>query len=281
MAKKQIEATDKKRTTKKAGTTKRKAMKRTKISWIVKSDGMSLTEWQVALRKQIAQEEHFCISCVDDKLLPGEYSVKSPKTRQEYKVVYRGAASEWNYCSCFDFKTAQLGTCKHLEAVKLWIDGNRRAKVHKEIPPYTSVYLKYLPMDGMAGDAGDVRKVCIRIGSDHREEYQQLAQKYFDRNGVMLEDAYQKFTDFVIEANHISDTFRFYQDAIDFIFEKREANASTFCTAIPTRCSTNCSPPHSILIRKKASDSPSLKAGVSLPTRWVWERPFRLSALLN
>ena len=241
MAKKQIEATDKERTTKKAankqeqsqtrlGSAERKqarpkvkATKRTKISWIVKPDGMSLTEWQIALRKQIAQEEHFGISCVDDKLLPGEYSVKSPKTKQEYKVVYRGAASEWNYCSCFDFKTAQLGTCKHLEAVKLWIDGNRRAKVHKEIPPYTSVYLKYLPMDGMAGDAGDVRKVCIRIGSDHKEEYQQLAQKYFDRNGVMLEDAYQKFTDFVIEANHISDTFRFYQDAIDFIFEKREA----------------------------------------------------------
>ena len=65
-------------------------------------------------------------------------------------MVYRGAASEWNYCSCFDFKTAQLGTCKHLEAVKLWIDGNRRAKVHKEIPPYTSVYLKYLPTEGMS-----------------------------------------------------------------------------------------------------------------------------------
>ena len=216
MAKKQTETTNKKRTT------KVKATKRTKISWIVKPDGMSLTEWQIALRKQIAQEEHFGISCVDDKLLPGEYSVKSPKTKQEYKVVYRGAKSEWNYCSCFDFKTAQLGTCKHLEAVKLWIDGNRKVRVHKEIPPYTSVYLKYLPTEGMTGDAGDARKVCIRIGSDHREEYQQLAQKYFDRNGVMLEDAYQKFTDFAIEANHISDTFRFYQDAIDFIFEKRE-----------------------------------------------------------
>ncbi|MBR5394074.1 MAG: DEAD/DEAH box helicase [Bacteroidaceae bacterium] len=173
---------------------------------------MSLTEWQIALRKQIAQEEHFGISCVDDKLLPGEYSVKSPKTKQEYKVVYRGAKSQWNYCSCFDFKTAQLGTCKHIEAVKLWIKSNRKVRVHQEIPPYTSVYLSYL---------GE-RKVCIRIGSDHRQEYEQLATKYFDRKGVMLEDAYQKFTDFAIEANRISDTFRFYQDAIDFIFEKRE-----------------------------------------------------------
>ena len=199
-----------------------KATKRTKISWIVKPDGMSLTEWQIALRKQIAQEEHFGISCVDDKLLPGEYSVKSPKTKQEYKVVYRGAKSEWNYCSCFDFKTAQLGTCKHLEAVKLWIDGNRKARVHKEIPPYTSVYLKYLPTESKAGDAGDARMVCIRIGSDHRNEYQELAQKYFDRDGVMLEDAYQKVEEFAKQAIAISDNFRFYQDAIDFIIDKRE-----------------------------------------------------------
>lgn len=202
--------------------TKKKATKRTKISWIVKPDGMSLTEWQIALRKQIAQEEHFGISCIDDKLLPGEYSVKSPKTKQEYKVVYRGAKSEWNYCSCFDFKTAQLGTCKHIEAVKLWHNGNRRVRVHQEIPPYTSVYLKYLPTEIIPNETGDARKVCIRIGSDHQEEYQQLAACYFDRNGVMLEDAYDHVEEFAQQAARISDSFRFYQDAIDFIIDKRE-----------------------------------------------------------
>ena len=92
---------------KKTSSSKKKATKRTKISWIVKPGGMSLTEWQIALRKLMAQEEHFGISCVDDKMLPGEYRVKSSKTKQEYKVVYRGAKSPWNYCSCFDFKTSQ------------------------------------------------------------------------------------------------------------------------------------------------------------------------------
>ena len=212
MAKKLTDTAKKAKSAKKSGTTKKKTTKRTKISWIVKPDGMSLMEWQIALRKQIAQEEHFGISCVDDKLLPGEYSVKSPKTKQEYKVVYRGAKSQWNYCSCFDFKTAKLGTCKHLEAVKLWVKGNRKVRVHQEIPAYTSVYLSYL---------GE-RKVCIRIGSDHRQEYEQLAVKYFDCKGVMLEDAYQKFMDFIIDANKISDTFRFYQDAFDFIINKRD-----------------------------------------------------------
>ena len=213
MAKKQTDTSKKAQSAKKSAIAKKKSAKRTKISWIVKPEVMSLMEWQIALRKQIAQEEKFGISCVDDKLLPGEYSVKSPKTKQEYKVVYRGAKSKWNYCSCFDFKTAQLGTCKHLEAVKQWVKSNRKVRVHQEIPPYTSVYLSYL---------GE-RKVCIRIGSDHQQEYEKLATKYFDRDGVMLEDAYQKIEEFAMEVVRISDTFRFYQDAIDFIIDKRES----------------------------------------------------------
>ena len=212
MINKQKNTTNQTKATKKSSSMK-KTSKRTKISWIVKPEGMTLAEWQAALRKQIAQEEHFGISCVDDKLLPGEYSVKSPKTKLEYKVVYRGAKSQWNYCSCNDFRTAQLGTCKHLEAVKLWLKNNRKVRVHQEIPPYTSVYLSYI---------GE-RKVCIRIGSDHQKEYEQLAAQYFDRNGVMQEDAYQKVEKFAMEAVSISDTFRFYQDAIDFIVDKREA----------------------------------------------------------
>ena len=218
MAKKQ---TDKTKKSGSAGTPKKTARK-SKISWVMKPEGMSLTEWQVALRKQVAEEETFGISCVDDKLLPGEYTVRSPKTMSEYKVVYRGEGSQWNYCSCMDFKTAQLGTCKHLEAVKLWIQGNRRVRVHREIPPYTSVYLRYLPTEGLAGGDGDARKVCIRIGTDHQQEYEALAKRYFDRNGVMQEDAYSAVEDFTREATRISNTFRFYQDAVDFIVEKRE-----------------------------------------------------------
>jgi hypothetical protein len=64
-----------------------------------------------------------------------------------------------------------------LEAVKLWVKSNRKVHVHQEIPPYTSVYLSYL---------GE-RKVCIRIGSDHQQEYEQLAANYFDCDGVMRE----------------------------------------------------------------------------------------------
>lgn len=192
--------------------TKKQTEKR--ISNLLKPDNMTLQEWQIALRKQMAQQENYAIEAVDDQLLPGEYSVRNPKTRQTYKVVYRGVDSPWNYCSCMDFKTSRLGTCKHLEATKEWLKKNCRFKVYKEVPPYTSVYLSYR----------DDRKVCIRIGSDRKEEFQALAERYFDRQGVLLDAACMTFPRFLQEASSISDTFRCYSDALDFVLEQRESH---------------------------------------------------------
>ena len=68
---------------------KKKPQAKKRISHLVKPQDMSLEEWQIALRKQIAEDEHFDISCVDRKLKPGKYSVENPKTRSAYKVVFR------------------------------------------------------------------------------------------------------------------------------------------------------------------------------------------------
>ena len=192
-------------------TTKRKKKKQV-ISHIVKPEKMSLEEWQIKLRKQVTDIEHFNISCVDDDLFPGEYIVRNPEKNNEYKVVYRGANSEWNYCSCMDFKTSRLGTCKHIEAVKKWFGGKRGVHVHRELPPYTSVYLSYR----------DERCVKIRIGSDNKEAYEQLAKDYFDKNHVLKKSAYARIGSFLKQARQISDTFRCYKDAIDFIIDIRE-----------------------------------------------------------
>ena len=209
----------KSRTTEKKGTTKSKTRKKKsqavrtpKISWVVKPDKMTLEEWQRALRKQIAGEEAMAVAAVDEKNLPGEYEVKNPQTKQTYKVVYRGEDSPWNYCSCMDFKTNHLCACKHLEKVKLWISETRGKKVHKELPAYTSVYLSYT----------DGRQVKIRVGSDHHEEFKRLAAHYFDAEGVMFPYAFEDYDKLMTEALAIDPSFRFYQDAIDFIIEQRE-----------------------------------------------------------
>ncbi len=196
---------------------KKKTAKKKKptVSHITKPDKMSLEQWQIRLRQQVSKTERFVISSVDEQLCPGEYIVRNPVTHNEYKVVYRGAHSEWNYCSCMDFKTSRLGTCKHIEAVKNCYIGKKGTRVHREIPPYTSVYLSYK----------DDRCVKIRIGSENREAYESLAGDYFDEHGVLKESAYSRIGTFLTKARQISDNFRCYKDALDFIVDIREKAA--------------------------------------------------------
>lgn len=181
-----------------------------KISYQSRPDGMTLEQWQVALRRQAAAKEHFVISETDRKMLPGYYRVYNPDTRNSYNVVYRGDDSVWNYCSCMDFKSSRLGTCKHVEAVQLWISEHNK-RVCKNIPAYTSVYLSY---------RGE-RQVCLRIGTDNEVDFRRLAKPYFADDGVMLPSAIDSITDFFSEASRLNDTFKVYPDALNFILEQR------------------------------------------------------------
>jgi SNF2 family DNA or RNA helicase len=180
-----------------------------RLSNVVKPDNMSLEEWQRTLRRQAAEREMLNVQAVDATLCPGEYRVTNPKSREEYKVVFRAENSMWNYCSCMDFKTSQLGTCKHLEAVKLKLNGHRHVV---NTPSYSSVYLSYR----------NGRKVSLRIGSNHREEMEQLAKQYFDSHSHLRDEAFPIFDQFLSAAAHFDSDFRCYQDAIDFVVDRRE-----------------------------------------------------------
>lgn len=180
-----------------------------RLSNVVKPDNMSLEEWQRTLRRQAAEREMLNVQAVDATLCPGEYRVTNPKSREEYKVVFRAENSTWNYCSCMDFKTSQLGTCKHLEAVKLKLNGHPHVV---NTPSYSSVYLSYR----------NGRKVSLRIGSNHREEMEQLAKQYFDSHSHLRDEAFPIFDQFLSAAAHFDSDFRCYQDAIDFVVDRRE-----------------------------------------------------------
>ncbi len=182
-----------------------------KISIHSKPGNMTDREWQIALRRQIAAKETFVISEYDMNDYPGYYSVVNPKTRNTYRVVYRGIKSQWNYCSCMDFKTNQLGTCKHIEAVRQWIENNGK-RIHAKRPSYSSLTVSY---------QGD-RHLRLRIGSDHAEEIKKLSKDYFDKDGILLPEAMPRIYDFMAKARKINDTFRWFPDVTDFIAEQRD-----------------------------------------------------------
>ncbi len=176
-----------------------------------KPEGMTLEEWQVALRRLAAAKGWFHIMAVDEQFSPGDYQVSNPISNNSYKVVYRGLGNPWNYCDCFDFKTSQLGTCKHIEAVRIWIEQNHQP-VYAYEPPYTSVYLSY---------KGE-RKVCIRFGPEQENELRNLAAAYFTSEGVLREECLYSISGFLQQAARLSSTFRCYPDAMEFILEHRE-----------------------------------------------------------
>ena len=166
-------------------------------------EDMTVEEWQRALRAQQAQRERLWV----DVLGEGEFRVTNMMSKSKYKVVYRGEQSNWNYCSCLDFKTSQLGTCKHLEAVKL-----NGCMPSQGLPPYTSVYLDY--------SVG--RTVRIRYGTDNEAAFRSLAADYFDADGCLRENAYPIFGHFLMAAAKLDNTFRCYPDVLEYVAECRD-----------------------------------------------------------
>lgn len=185
------------------------------LSHLVKPRNKSLEEWQVMLRMQQARREEMDVECVSERYSPGEYRVSSKTSGRVYKVVFRGAKSPWNYCDCMDFKTSQLGTCKHVEAARQWIADHHK-RIHWDLPAYTSVYLSY---------RGNIREVKIRIGDAASKEFRLMAAKYFNELDTLRPEAYERFGEFMRQAKALCDDFRCYQDAIDFILEQRESIA--------------------------------------------------------
>jgi len=186
-----------------------------KVPYYRKPGDMSLEEWQVALRKQFAHKQNFKIRNVGDHPVFSDFMVFNPESNNEYKVAIRDYEFGMNFCSCPDFKKNGLGTCKHVEYVlkqlkdnaeneKYWEEGNQRA--------YSSISLKY----------GDERKVYLRIGNEKADEITRIAKDYFDKDNCLKPDAFRLFGEFISLVRKISDDFRVYQDALDFIIDIRE-----------------------------------------------------------
>ena len=182
-----------------------------RLSNTIMPSGMGLEEWQVALRQQQAKRERFSISEVNPHFCPGEYRVCNPRSRRQYKIIYRGEYSPWNYCSCPDFRTSGLGTCKHVEGVKLWLQAEGKEAYRGE-PDYTSVYVDYRGQ----------RCIRIRIGEAHRKEFLSLSQNYFDQASVLRPEAFAHFNTFLEKARSIDPNFRCYPDALEAVINERE-----------------------------------------------------------
>src|SRR5439155_17754341 len=169
-----------------------------KLSRLQKPDGMSLEEWQRQLRRQFGREQKYTLKNLGEQPLFSEFEVTNPQSRRTYRVHIRGLQPGDNFCTCPDFTTNTLGTCKHIEFTLAKLERKRGARAELRAgwqPPYSEVFLHY----------GARREVRFRPGSTCSVKLARLASAYFGADGTLLPDAFLRFGDFLAEASKLDD----------------------------------------------------------------------------
>jgi len=101
---------------------------------------------QIERRRQRALEEITSVVNKGRHLLFSTFEVSS-KSGQTYRVEIRSFTELQNSCTCADYKSNLLGTCKHIEGVLLYLQKEHGAEkvagmAHKR-PAGTTVYLRH------------------------------------------------------------------------------------------------------------------------------------------
>lgn len=169
---------------------------------------MTPEQWQKALRRQAATKENFGIKTPYSHDDP--FVVTSSKSGRSYRVHYFGPDSHSNRCECMDFKTSQLGTCKHIEAISLFDNGRYARKVHLS-PFHTFVYVDY--------PGG--RKIKLRQGQDISPEMKEHIMTLFNSKGE-IKNLQCDPSDFIRKAKQIDETFEWEPDALNILIEERD-----------------------------------------------------------
>ena len=199
----------------KASSPSGKKKKANRVSYHRQPEEMTLREWQIALRRQYGKGQTFTLTNLGDHPVWSDYSIGNPERNTSYRLALRGQEPGDNFCSCPDFRTNGLGTCKHIEWVLHKLHDTYGNKQHFRKPPperaYSSVYVEY----------GKDRRLRLRIGTEKSEELAALAGAFFAEDGVLYEHAYLEFDRFLEQAKAMAPDFRCYPDALDFVIQKR------------------------------------------------------------
>jgi superfamily II DNA or RNA helicase len=196
----------------------RKKKKAAKLSRLQKPAGMTLEEWQTELRRQFGREQKFRLKNLGDHPALSEFQVRNPESGNSYRVTIRGTGAGDNSCTCPDFATNTLGTCKHIEFTLAKLMGKAeaaRALKNKHWPPASEVHLQY----------GAQRHIRFRPGDECPAPLAKLANKYFGDDGLLRPDTAPKFDDFLTAAREIDPDLRVGDDVLAYLAEVADAEA--------------------------------------------------------
>jgi superfamily II DNA or RNA helicase len=192
--------------------------KETKLSRTHAPADLSPVEWQRGLRRQFGRDQTFGLENLTPEPFFSEFRVSNPASKSSYRVAIRGIRPGNNFCSCPDYATNELGTCKHIEFTLARLENNRGAKAafaRGYQPAFSELYLRN---DGR-------RHIYFRPGTDCPPTLREAAAALFDvgDDGMLPDDRYDELEPFMAMASKSGHEFRAYDDALDFIAGRRDA----------------------------------------------------------
>ncbi|MBX3501624.1 MAG: DEAD/DEAH box helicase [Alphaproteobacteria bacterium] len=181
-------------------------------------EGLSALEWQRGLRRQFGREQAFGLENIGAEPFFSEFRVTNPASKSSYRVAIRGPGPGGNFCSCPDYATGELGTCKHIEFTLAKLERKRGAKAafaRGYRPAFSEIYLR---------NEGQ-RRVHFRAGTDCPAPLREAAARLFDasRDFMLPEDRFAGLERFRALASDCGHELRVYDDALDFIAGRRDA----------------------------------------------------------
>jgi superfamily II DNA or RNA helicase len=176
-------------------------------------------DWQRGLRRQFGREQTFGLENLGGEPFFSEFRISNPVSKSSYRVAIRGRKPSANFCSCPDYATSDLGTCKHIEFTLAQLEKKRGAKTafrRGYQPAFSELYLRY---DGK-------RTVHFRAGRDCPPAVSEAAGGLFntEHDGMLADERLGELDRFMTMVSESGHEFRAYDDALDFIAGRRDAD---------------------------------------------------------
>jgi ERCC4-related helicase len=185
-------------------------------------EGLTPLQWQRGLRRQFGREQAFGLENLGSEPIFSEFRVSNPVSKSSYRVAIRGPGPGGNFCSCPDYSTSELGTCKHIEFTLSRLEkkrGAQKAFARGYQPTFSELYLR---------NEGK-RCVHFRAGTNCPPDLIKAAAGLFDagQNGLLPEERFGELEPFMARVAKSGHEFRAYDDALDFIAGRRDAEQRT------------------------------------------------------
>lgn len=187
-----------------------------KVSRQHKPDDMTLEEWQTLLRRQYGRSLGYKVRNLGDHPAFSDFLVTNPASGSAYRLTVRGTGPGDNTCSCPDFATNTLGTCKHVEFVLARLERSRAARAELKAgyrPAAGEVFLRY----------GARREVCFAPPVEAGPEYLKLVARFFDPAGRLRPAALPRFDAFLASAGEFDPDLKVGPDVPAYLAEVRDA----------------------------------------------------------